>query len=171
MYITERRHNVTALRESLCLDLVVTVYVVQSAQCTLNCRDPICSRHFSRVVNRHSRDYVRRALDAIMLLKMWLDPGAPPPTGRFTYTTYRLPTGTLTVYSIPTNAHTSWLRISFSWHAVADICCLRQQNVIFHYFHNLPLSQKLDPRLLRYFVTKFADVCRLCTIIRCGPWL
>ena len=69
------------------------------------------------------------------------------PTGRFTYTTYRLPTGTLTVYSISTKAHTSWLRNSFSWHAVADICCLRQQNVIFHYFHNLPLSQKLDPRL------------------------
>ncbi len=41
----------------------------------------------------------------------------------------------------------SWLRNSFSWHAVADICCLRQKNVIFHYFHNLPLSQKLDPRL------------------------
>ena len=41
-----------------------------------------------------------------------------------------------------------WLRNSFSWHAVADICCLRQQNVIFHYFHNLPLSQKLDPRLM-----------------------
>ena len=40
-----------------------------------------------------------------------------------------------------------WLRNSFLWHAVADICCLRQQNVIFHYFHNLPLSQKLDPRL------------------------
>ena len=85
---------------------------------------------------------------AIMLLKMWLDPGAPPPTGRFTtYTTYRLPTGTLTVYIIPTKAHTSCLRNSFSWHAVADIFCLRQQNVIFHYFHNLPLSQKLDPRL------------------------
>ena len=58
VYITERRHNVAALRESLGLDLVVTVYVVQSAQCTLNCRDPICSRQFSRVVNRHSREYV-----------------------------------------------------------------------------------------------------------------
>ena len=43
-----------------------------------------------------------------------------------------------------------WLRNSFSWHAVADICCLRQQSVIFHYFHNLPLSQKLDPRLTIY---------------------
>ena len=86
-----------------------------------------------------------------MLLKMWLDPGATPqlaglhipPIG------YRLPTGTLTVDSISTKAnnYTSWLRNSFSWHAVADICCLRQKNVIFHYFHNLPLSQKLDPRL------------------------
>ena len=79
---------------------------------------------------------------------MWLDLGPPPrPTGRFRYTTYRLPTDTLTVYSISTKAHTSWLRNSFSCHAVADICCLRQQDVIFHYFHNLPLSQKLDPRL------------------------
>ena len=69
------------------------------------------------------------------------------PTGRFTYTTYRLPTGTPTVYSISTKDHTSWLRNSFSWHAVADICCLRQQNAIFHYFHNLSLCQKLDPRL------------------------
>ena len=51
-----------SLRESLGLDLVVTVYVVQSAQCTLNCRDPICSRQFSRVINRHSREYVRQAL-------------------------------------------------------------------------------------------------------------
>ena len=79
---------------------------------------------------------------------MWLDLGPPPrPTGRFRYTTYRLRTGTLTVYSISTKAHTSWLRNSFSCNAVADICCLRQQDVIFHYFHNLPLSQKLDPRL------------------------
>ena len=77
---------------------------------------------------------------------MWLDPGLRLPTGRFTYT-YMLQTGTLTVYSISTKAHTSWLRNSFSWHAVVDICCMRQQNVIFHYFHNLPLSQKLDPRL------------------------
>ena len=46
-----------------------------------------------------------------------------------------------------------WLRNSFLWHAVADICCLRQQNVIFHYFHNLPHSQKLDPRLLAYVLT------------------
>ena len=70
------------------------------------------------------------------------------PTGRLTYTTYRLLTGTFTVYSISTKAHTSWLRNSFSWHAVADICCLRQKTVIFHDFHNLPLSQKLDPRLI-----------------------
>ena len=41
----------------------------------------------------------------------------------------------------------SWLRNSFSCHEVADIRCLQQQNVIFHYFHNLPLSQNLDPRL------------------------
>ncbi len=60
MYITERRHNVAALRESLGLDLVVTAYVAQSSQCTLNCRDPICSRQFTRVVNRHSLEYVRR---------------------------------------------------------------------------------------------------------------
>ena len=46
------------LRESLGLDRVVTV----SAQWTLNCRDPIGSRQFSRVVNRCSREYVRRAL-------------------------------------------------------------------------------------------------------------
>ena len=32
LYINERRHKVAALRESLFLDLVVTVYVVQSAQ-------------------------------------------------------------------------------------------------------------------------------------------
>ena len=49
------------LREPIVLDRVVTVYVVQSAQCTLNCRDPMGSRQFSRVVNRHSREYVRRA--------------------------------------------------------------------------------------------------------------
>ena len=55
-------HVTEALRESLGLDLVVTVYVVQSAQWTLNCRDPICSRQFSWVVNRHSRENVRRAL-------------------------------------------------------------------------------------------------------------
>ena len=48
-----------------------------------------------------------------------------------------------------------WLRNSFSRHAVADICCLRQQNVIFHYFHNLPLSQKLDPRLQVFAVVDF----------------
>ena len=41
------------LRESLGLDRVVT---------RLNCRDPIGSRQFSRVVNRCSREYVRRAL-------------------------------------------------------------------------------------------------------------
>ena len=52
-----------ALRDSLDLDRAVTVCVVQSAQCTLNCRDPICSRQSSRVVNRHRREYVRRALD------------------------------------------------------------------------------------------------------------
>ena len=50
-----------ASRESLGMDRVVTMYVVQSAQWTLNCRDPICSRQFSWVVNRHSREYVRRA--------------------------------------------------------------------------------------------------------------
>ena len=50
------------LRESLGLDRVVTVYVAWSAQWTLNCRDPIGSRHFSRVVNRCSRECVRRAL-------------------------------------------------------------------------------------------------------------
>ena len=60
--ITERRHQVAALRDSLDLDRAVTVCVVQSAQCTMNCRDPICSRQFSRVVNSHSREYVRRAL-------------------------------------------------------------------------------------------------------------
>ena len=77
------------------------------------------------------------------------DTGAPPQLAGLHIgpTTYRLPTGTLTVYSISTKAHTSWLRNSFSWHAVADICCLRQQNVVFHYLHNLPLSKKLDPRL------------------------
>ncbi len=45
----------------------------------------------------------------MMLIKMWLDPGAPPqlaglhigPTG-----TYRPPTGTLSVDSITTKAHT-----------------------------------------------------------------
>ena len=47
-----------------------------------------------------------------------------------------------------------WLRNSFLWHAVADICCWRQQNFIFHYFHNLPLSQKLDPRLLSLNLSK-----------------
>ena len=57
-----------ALRESLGLDLVVRVYVAQSAQCTLNCRDPICSRQFSRVVNRHSRENVRRALGPAYIL-------------------------------------------------------------------------------------------------------
>ena len=62
IYITERRHIVAALRESLGMDLVVTVYVAQSAQSMLQCRDPVCSRQFSRVVNRHSREYVRRAL-------------------------------------------------------------------------------------------------------------
>ena len=85
-----------------------------------------------------------------MLLKMWLDPGAPhqlaglhvPPIGSQLVHSLRA-----TVYSISTKAHTSWLRNSFSWHAVADICYLRQTNVIFHYFHNLPLSQRLDPRL------------------------
>ena len=83
--------------------------------------------------------------------------------GRFTllYHLYmRLPTGTLNVYSRPisTKAHTIWLRNSFSWHAIADIiCCLRQQNLIFHYFHNLPLSQKLDPRLLSIFFVFFSD--------------
>ena len=86
-------------------------------------------------------------LDAIMLLKMWLDPGAPPQLAGL----HIPPIGSQLVHSlsiISTKAHTSWLRNSFSWHAVADICCLRQQNVIFHYFHNLPLSQKLDPRLI-----------------------
>ncbi len=90
-------------------------------------------------------------LDAIMLLKMWLDPGAPhqlaglhvPPIGSQLVHSLRA-----TVYSISTKAHTSWLRNSFSWHAVTDICCLRQTNIISHYFHNLPLSQKLDPRLI-----------------------
>ena len=48
-------------REPLGLDRVVTVYVVQSAQLTLNCRDPMGSRQFCRVVNRHRREYVRRA--------------------------------------------------------------------------------------------------------------
>ena len=88
-------------------------------------------------------------LDAIMLLKMWLDPGAPPQLAGL----HIPPIGSQLVHSlsiISTKAHTSWLRNSFSWHAVADICCLRQQNVIFHYFHNLPLSQKLDPRLITY---------------------
>ena len=74
-------------------------------------------------------------------LKLWLDPGAPPPTGRFTYTTYRLPTGTLTVYSISTKAHTSWLRNSFSWHAVADICCLRQKKLFSIIFTTSPLAK------------------------------
>ena len=50
------------LRGALGLDRVVTVYVVQSSLCTLNCHDPICSWQFSRVVNRQSREYVRRAL-------------------------------------------------------------------------------------------------------------
>ena len=48
-----------ALRGSLGLDRVVTVYVVQSAQWTLG------SWQFSRVVNRHSREYVRRALQLL----------------------------------------------------------------------------------------------------------
>ena len=52
------------LRESLGLDRVVTV----SAQWTLNCRDPIGSRQFSRVVNRCSREYVRRALATWVVL-------------------------------------------------------------------------------------------------------
>ena len=62
IYITERRHRVAGLRESLGLDRVMTVYVVQSAQWTLNCHDPICSRQFTRVVNKRSREYVRQAL-------------------------------------------------------------------------------------------------------------
>ena len=80
---------------------------------------------------------------------MWLDPGAPPQLAGL----HNIPpidsqlVHSLHVYSISTKSHTSWLRNSFSWHAVADICRLRQKNVIFHCFDNLPLSQKLDPRL------------------------
>ena len=84
-----------------------------------------------------------------MLLKMWLDPGAPPQLAGL----HIPPIGSQLVHSlsmvgpISTKAHTNWLRNSFSWHAVAVSWCLRQTDVIFHYFHNLPLSQKLDPRL------------------------
>ena len=34
-----------------------------------------------------------------------------------------------------------------SGHVVADVGCLRQQKFVFHFFHNLTLSQKLDPHL------------------------
>ena len=61
------------------------------------------------------------------------------PTGRFTYTTYRLPTGILTVVS--TKSHTSWLRNSFSWHEVADICCLRQKTLFSILFTTSPLAK------------------------------
>ena len=62
------------------------------------------------------------------------------PTVRFTYTTYRLPTGTLTVYSISTKAHTNWLRNSFSWHAVVKN--LRQKNTLFSIiFATSPLAK------------------------------
>ena len=37
-----------------------------------------------------------------------------------------------------------------SKHAIADICCLRQQTFDFHYVHNLPLHQKLDPHMLPF---------------------
>ena len=55
--------------------------MVQSAQWTLHGRDPIGSRQFSRVVNRHSREYVRRALKmncvrscrSIAVIKLYLD--------------------------------------------------------------------------------------------------
>ena len=90
---------------------------------------------------------MRVNLDAIMLLKMLLDPGPLPQlTGL-----HIPPIGSQLVHSLsivyPPKLIQAGLRNSFSWHAVADICCLRQQNVIFHYFHNLPLSQQLDPRL------------------------
>ena len=84
----------------------------------------------------------------LFCLKCGWIPGLRPNWQVYIYHLYRLPTGTLTVYSISTKAHTSWLRNSFSWHAVAVMCYLRQKNVIFHYFHNLPLSHKLDPRLI-----------------------
>ena len=63
------------------------------------------------------------------------------PTGRFTYTTYRLLTGTLTINSISTKSHTSWLRNSFSWHAVADICCLRKKTLFSIIFTTSPLAK------------------------------
>ena len=111
-----------------------------------------------------------------MLLKMWLDPGAPPQLAGL----HIPPIGSQLVHSLsivyPLKAHMSWLRNSFSWHAVADICCLRQQNVIFHYFHNLPLSQKLDPRLYGLSHEKllinqekflYCNFLRLCFLILC----
>ena len=74
---------------------------------------------------------------------MWLDPGAPPQLAGLHYTTYRLPTDrpTLTVYSISTKAHTSWLRSSFSWHAFPGICACGSKTLFSIIFTTSPLAK------------------------------
>ena len=70
------------------------------------------------------------------------------PTGRFTYTTYRLPTGTLTIV-YPLNLIRAGCGTRFrGMRSLIFAACGKKKTVIFHHFHNLPLSQKLDPRLV-----------------------
>ena len=92
------------------------------------------------------------------------------PTGRFTYTIYRLPTGTLTVNSRPLySLNLKLIRAGCGTHfrgmrSLTFAAC-GQKTVIFHYFHNLPLSQKLDPRLTdtSYEQLKYHSVLWFCS--------
>ena len=78
------------------------------------------------------------------------------PTGRFTYTTYMLPTGTLTIV-YPLNLIRTGCGTRFRGMRSLTFAACGKKNVIFYHFHNLPLSQKLDPRL------KSMDVPLPCT--------
>ncbi len=83
-------------------------------------------------------------LSYIMLLKMWLDPGAPPQLAGL-----HIPhIGSQLIHSVyPLNLIRAGCGTRFRGMRSLTFAACGQKNVIFHHFHNLPLSQKLDPRL------------------------
>ena len=82
-----------------------------------------------------------------MLLKMWFDPGAPPQLAAL----HIPPIGSQLVHSLsivyPLKLIRGCCGTRFRGMRSLTFAACGKKNVIFHYFHNLPLSQKLDPRL------------------------
>ena len=93
-------------------------------------------------------------LDAIMLLKMWLDPGAPPQLAGV-HIPPRGSIGSQLVHSLsivyPLKLIRAGCGTRFRGMRSLTFAACGKKKIIFNYFHNLPLSQKLDPRLVTLF--------------------